>query len=313
MKREKIELNGQPVGRIKAGWILFKETWRFLWLDKEMLWVPVIAVLMELFFFGLFIGVIVMTNMGSNGLVSDDSPIWYLIMFLVYVVMAFIAAFSQAIITHIVYVRARGGDASLGQGLRKAMSHWFTLLLWSTITATVGIVLRTISERSQLLGKIVTALLGAAWGILTYFVVPAMVIDNKNAFQSIGKSGQVFKQTWGETLVSNISYGLVLGLANVVAIISFFGLCIFAVIIEMPFLAIFFLIMMVVWLILMALVSSTLSGVIKTLLYIYASEGAVPENFNRELIEKMLARNNPQPVKPGAVPPVVNQNNEPAI
>lgn len=283
-------IEGRPVGRIKAGWLLCKETWRFLMLDKELLWIPVISLLANFFFFGLLISALIIVAVITNVSFPDNSLAGYFVLFFVYVISAFVLAFSQAAISHIVYVRVHGGDATLREGLRRAGSHGFSLFVWSLITSTVGVILNAISNRSQLLGKLVTSLMGAAWAILTYFVVPAMVIDNHSAFASIPKSAQVFKQTWGETIVSNISYNLIFFLAGIGLILSGGGLIIAALVMQVPILAILFLFVFLGAFVFLALVSSVFAGILKTLLYVYAAEGTVPQNFNRELLEKMLVR-----------------------
>lgn len=289
--KEPIILAGQPVGRFKAGWLLFKETWRFTMLDKEMLWIPVIAAIVNFFFFGILISALVFYYLTSGGSdIPENSPMWYGFMFYLYAAGAFTLAFSQAAITNSVYTRAHGGDATLGQSLKRAYTHWFSLFIWAVITSTVGLILRLVAERSQLLGKVVASALGMGWSVLTYFVVPAMVIDNHSAFESIGKSGQVFKKTWGETIVSNISYGLVFILINLLVICSLFGLTVFFFVAEVPVLGVLAIIAIFVWVIAASLVASVMEGVIKTILYIYADEGKIPENFNHELVEKMLAR-----------------------
>lgn len=291
-KKEKITLNGQPVGRIKAGWLLFKEAFRFMWADKEMLWLPVISLFANVILLGFIVGVIVVVALTFSPEFFEKYPVEYLFIFLLYVAGAFVLAFSQAAVAHLVFIRAHGGDATLGQALKKAFSHWLGLLAWSVITATVGIILRIIYDRSKLLGKIITSLIGAAWSILTYFVVPAIVIDNQGPFDSIKKSALVFKQTWGETMVSNISYIGIFMIAHVLALFSIMGIVIFGAVLNSVLVMILGLIVAVVWIVAFSLVSSSIAAVLRTLLYIYATEGTVPENFNKELLEKMLARKN---------------------
>ncbi len=285
-----LTIEGKPVGHIKAGWLLCKETWRFLMLDKELLWIPVISLLANFFLFGLLIAALIIVATVTDIRFVDNSFAGYGVLFLVYVISAFVLAFSQAAISHIVYVRVHGGDATLGEGLRRASAHGVSLFLWSVITSTVGVILQAITNRSQLLGKLVASLMGAAWAILTYFVVPAMVIDNHSAFASIPKSAQVFKQTWGETIVSNISYNLIFVLLGIAIILSGGGLIVGALVMQLPVLAVLFLFVAVAAFVFLALVSSVFAGILKTLLYVYAAEGTVPQNFNRELLEKMLAK-----------------------
>jgi uncharacterized membrane protein YeaQ/YmgE (transglycosylase-associated protein family) len=297
MAKQPVIINGQTLGRFGASWLLFKESFRFLRADKEMVWIPLITTVLNLLLFGLLVSAFVFLVYGGSldaiDAENEDSPIWYVFAFLCYVIGAFTLALSQAGITHIVYTRIRGGDATLGEGLKTAFSHWFSLLLWSIITSTVGMVLRMIAERSKMLGAIVAMILGVAWSVLTYFVVPAMVIDKHSAFGSISKSSAVFRKTWGETLVSNISIGLVFFIAHIVALFAMIGLVIATVTTESVLLGLFIPVVIVaymLWVVIAVLVQSSLEGVLKTLLYVYASENIVPENFNRELLEKMLSR-----------------------
>ena len=307
-KREQIIIDGQPIGRLKASWILFKESWRYLKADKEMVWMPLITALINLLLFGVLVTVFILFTQGEDfSLSGEDEPlsaVELVFMFLVYVIGAFTLALSQAGISNTVYTRAHGGDATLGQSLKVAFSNWAPLLLWSIITSTVGILLRMIAERSGLLGRLVVLVLGVAWSVLTYFVVPAIVIDKKSAFGSISKSGQVFKATWGETLVSNFSLGLTFFVAHIVVLFSAIGLIVTVSALEVPALAFLVVGVYVIWIVTASLVQSALEGVLKTLLYIYATEGNPPQNFNQELLDKMLVRANPvtklPPTQPNA-------------
>lgn len=293
-----LTLNGQPVGRFRAGWILLKETWRFMMLDKELLFVPVIAS----FLFGIVI-VGIMSVLRDPTTVPNEIPTTFALLFMAYVSAAFIAALSQAVISHIVYIRAHGGDANLGQGFTRALTHSFSLFVWSMITSTIGLIINIISGRSEILGRIVASILGATWRVLTYFVVPAMVIDNVSAFASIPKSVSVFKQTFGETIVSNISYRLIFFLIFLLQIVLGVGLTITALIAEREVLAVLILLVFMGCIVLTLFILSVFSGILVTLLYIYATEGAAPNNFNPELLEKMLAHRQPISSQFNSLPP----------
>ena len=288
---QSIVLNGQKIGRMRASFILFKETFRFFWADKEMIWVPIITSLMQLFLIGLAVVTVIIPAGIFNSADTETTGLTlfeYGYVFLFYVIGAFTVSFTQATITHIVYTRVHGGNATLGNGLRVACAHAGNLFVWACITSTVGLILRAIAERSQLLMKLLVMVLGAVWSVLTYFVVPAIIIDNKSAVSGIRHSGTVFKRTWGETIVSNISFSLVMFVMFFVLAIAFVGLVVVTggsagmVVVSgsIFMIAIFVLI----------LIHSVLDSVLRTLLYVYANEGTVPVDFNRELLENMLAR-----------------------
>lgn len=292
-----IILEGKQVGRLRASWLLFKESWRFLSLDREMLWVSPITVLLNLFLLGIILGVVFLLLSANGSAVSDadvPSGFGYLILFLCYVAGAFSLALGQAAIVHTVYTRMHGGNATLKQSLKVAFSHAGSLFLWSCITSTVGVVLQFLSNQGKGVGlivsKIIAALLGATWSILTYFVVPAMVVDRKSAFASIPRSASVFKHTWGETLVGNFSLGAVFFLAHLLVLLSFIGLSVVTLSMRNIPLFIALCVLVVIWLVVSSIVHSTLNAVLRTLLYIYATENVVPQNFNPELLSAMLQK-----------------------
>jgi hypothetical protein len=164
-------------------------------------------------------------------------------------------------------------------------------------------VLQAIAERSKVFGLIVSAILGTAWSILTYFVVTAMVIDKKSAFGSIPRSASVFKATWGETLVSNFSLGAVFFLAHFLVLLSFIGLTVVTLSANSIPLFILLCILVGVWMVVASIVHSTLNAVLRTLLYVYATENVVPVNFNSELLSAMLQKRVPSFTQPSTIPP----------
>lgn len=292
MKREPIVINGQRIGRFRASWLLVKESARFLQEDKEILWFPIVMFFFEAFCFGLLIAAFVLgfISFSEEAASQYEDILAWAFVFGVYVIGAFALAFSQAGITHIVFTRLHGGDATFGEGFSKAFSHAPALFLWALITSTVGLILNMISERSKLLGKIVAALLGTAWAVLTYFVVQAITLDKKGVFEGIHHSGITFRRTWGETLVSNISLGLIFFCAHLVVILASFGLGFFFVIQNLPFLALGVCAFYCVWLFAAILVQASLESILRVLLYVYAGEHVVPANFNQELLSQILGR-----------------------
>jgi uncharacterized protein DUF6159 len=98
-------------------------------------------------------------------------------------------------------------------------------------------------------------------------------------------STALLKKTWGEQLVSNFSFGLVF---------FFLGIPAYALIILGFFLgstiALFACIgLAVVYLIVLALIQSTLQAIFQTALYLYARDGHVPEGFRAEVLGSALS------------------------
>ena len=294
-----IVIGGRPVGRFRASWLLFKETWRFLRLDPEILAIPLIAGLLNILLFITLVGTVALVHymvvpLGTfseiDGEVSfvADHPLVYVFVFLAYVITAFTLAFSQGAIAHTVITRLRGGNATLGQALWVAAGRWQALLAWSMITATVGLVLRILAKRFKLLGRWVIALIGVAWEVLTYFVAPAIIIENKGSIAAIKQSGRTLKQTFGETVMTNIGLGLAMFLFYVVAFV--FSMGVFIIGFQSGTTAGFFIAFSVVFVVLSALglLSAALNAILKTLLYAYVMEHTTSPDFNSELLENVL-------------------------
>jgi len=51
--------------------------------------------------------------------------------------------------------------------------------------STVGLILRTIAERTGILGRLVVGIIGMVWNVAVFFVVPVLVIDKESPFDAI--------------------------------------------------------------------------------------------------------------------------------
>jgi hypothetical protein len=68
-------------------------------------------------------------------------------------------------------------------------------------------VLRMLSERAGILGRIAISLVGMAWTLATYLTVPVLVTKDIGPIDAVKESAMVFKRTWGEQVVGNFGMG----------------------------------------------------------------------------------------------------------
>lgn len=285
----------KQMGKFKASWMLFKQSVNLLQKDKEVLMFPIVSSVVSLIVFTLFAGVLWMSGMIDSGDAESEEPLsmaFYGVTFLYYVITYFVLTFFRVGLTAVVYERINGGDIGFGEGLQRAKNIAGKIFVWSVFSGTVGIILRIISDRSEWLGKLVAALLGAAWGIVTFFIAPTLLLDGVSVWQSIKNSGNVFRKTWGETLITNISLGLISFLIHVAIIIGFGGLFLlalsagggmiaFVVILGLLFITLF----------IASLVLTSLSEIFKVALYSYARFGIIAEGFSPEFIVGAIKEN----------------------
>src|SRR2546428_3390899 len=95
----------------------------------------------------------------------------------------------------------------MSDGLKVAMQNVRRIAGWALVTATVGLILRAIAERFGFLGRIIAGALGAAWGIITYLVVPVLIFEKIGPWAAVKRSGSLLRQTWGEAAGGYLSLG----------------------------------------------------------------------------------------------------------
>lgn len=209
----------------------------------------------------------------------------YGILFGYYLLVFFITNFFQAGVFTIVHARFSGGNLSLSDGLRGARGHAGKIFIWSLISATVGVVLQIVADKSKVIGKIVVALLGSAWNILTYFSLPSLVIGQASVTDSFKESATMIRKTWGETIIVNFGVGLFFGLIMMLLVV----VGIFIVIV-FPTIAVAIGVgsALFIVLILLSILSSTLNSIFKLVLFEYARTGSVPQGFSPEVIAQAV-------------------------
>ena len=157
---------------------------------------------------------------------------------------------------------------------------------WALVSATVGLLLRIIEERSQKVGRFVAGLLGMAWTLVSFLVIPILVVEKKGPLQALSESTQLLKKTWGEQLAGNFSFGLLFFLLGIPAFaLVFLGFLSGSA-------AIIFLCagLAAVYLILLALVQSALQAIFQAAMYLYARNGQVPEGFQEEFLSGAMVQ-----------------------
>ena len=157
---------------------------------------------------------------------------------------------------------------------------------YAVISATVGVVLNTLSRRAGFLGQIVISLIGFAWNVATYLVVPVLVVEKLGPIEAIKRSAALLRATWGEQLVGNFSMGAVFALAGVV-IVFVIGVPLMAIAgaANSPALVILCIGLIVLALVALGVVSSTLQGIYTAALYRYATEGSTGGMFDDSIVQ----------------------------
>lgn len=267
-------------GRIRNGWALARQSFRVLMLDKGLLVFPLLSGISCLLVLAGFFGAAWASGIAQRDELAGDFTSGVLL-FAYYFANYFVIVFFNSALVACAMIRFRGGNPTVRDGLRAARERLAQIVAWALLAATVGVVLRMIEERVAFAGKLVIALLGAAWTIATYFVVPVLVVEKLGPVDAFKRSATILKKAWGESIVSNAGVGAVTFLVTLLLMIGT-GIVAAVLAIQMSSLALALagLAVILVIAVLGMLVGSALSSIVLSALYLYATENKLPEAFN---------------------------------
>jgi hypothetical protein len=272
-------------GTFTRSWDLVRETMSVLTRYKELLLFPVLSGIAVMVIIASFILPLLFSGMIS---LTVAPLLLVVLIFLFYFVSYFIVIFFNTGLIACAYIRLQGGNPSIGDGLRSATGHIGQILVWTLISATVGLILSSIRNRGGLAGSLVSGLLGAAWSLVTFFVIPVMIFEEKGTIEAIGESWSLFKKTWGENIVGSVGLGIVLIPVILMVIVTLFAA------ITGSSLLIPLIVVLILLIGICGVLYATLRGIFVAALYSYAKTGQVPGDFREDFIEgAFVAKNQP--------------------
>ncbi len=277
------------IERFRNGWSLVKASGHVLMLDRELLVFPFLSGLACVLVSASFFGVGLLTGL-QEAFVGEAagtlaSAIGTVVGIVYYLVLYTVIFFFNAALVGAALIRLNGGDPTVGDGFRIATDRIGPIIGYAALAASVGMLLRAISERSAWLGRLVAGIIGTGWTLATFLVVPILVTKEVDPWTAVKESATLFKSTWGEQVAGNFSIGLVfLPIYLVLIALAALGIGLTASV--SPVLAVVVGISAVGALVFTVLVSSALSTIYQAALYQYATTGAVPAGFETAGIDR---------------------------
>lgn len=272
--------------RLSNSWELVKASWRVLLADKELMVFPLVAFFASIVVLITFAVPTVLAGVLDSAVANGELSIFsYIIAFAFYTVMYFVTIFFNTALVGAAIIRLEGGDPTVSDGFRIAFSKLGTIFGYALIAATVGTILRAVSERSGAIGRVVVSLIGFVWNIATFLVVPVLVVENVGPLDAVKRSGSLLKETWGEQIAGNLSVGFIFGLIIFLVILAGIPLVILAVMSGSVGLIITAVALVILLIMLISLVSSTLSGIYTAAVYRYATTGDTGGYFDADMVK----------------------------
>lgn len=268
---------------------LAKVSWKFLLEDRKLLIFPILASIGILVTTAMILGVgwvvaPLKINLERGGDIGFQA-VHYAVLFCNYFVAYTITIFFNVALVGCITARMEGQQVDVSYGLGVAGKRLGKIFVYSLISSTVGVILSMIRDKGGFIGEIVSSIIGIVWNLAVYFVVPYLVVSEYSAIDAIKKSAALFKGTWGERVIGN------LGLSFAFNILFFAGL--FAMIagiagsiaLSLTWMAIVSVVAFVVYCLVLALVSATLTSIYNTMLFRYATGASLPRDFNHSQLQ----------------------------
>ena len=271
--------------RISNSWELVNESMRVLQADKELLIFPVISSIGVLIVSLTFLLPMIFAGAFDAIFAHGGEVMGLIVLFAFYIVQYTVIFFANTALVGAAMIRLRGGDPTLNDGIKIASEHFGAILGYALVSATVGMILRFLSQRGGGIGRIISGLFGLAWNVATFLVVPVLAIEDVGPIEAIKRSTTLLKRTWGEQIAGNLGIGMVFGLLVFGLIIIGVVVTILVASIQSTALIILTACVFILAILLVALLHSALNGIYMAAVYQYASDGKISGFFNQQLVE----------------------------
>ena len=265
------------MGRISNTIALAKVSWRVLRKDRELLLIPVLSFLASIAVLAL-IWLPTLSTIDTSALAGeseDPGAVLLVVGIITAMALSVISVFFNGALVAGAHERLSGGDPTVRSAVGRAFSRLPGLLPWAILTGTVGLILQAARERAGWLGRFVVNMVGMAWQTATFLVVPAIVIDDHGAVSGLKASAALLKRTWGENIAARVGFGLLGFVAIIPAVLVVVATgalggaaLVLGILVAVPYLA------------LVVVVLTALNAVFQTALYLYATTGSVPTEFD---------------------------------
>ncbi len=217
---------------ISRGWKMSKLSMVVVKHDPElMFYVALSGVFSILVFIGMAIPEILQMSWiyDENGAMT---PAYMAFIFCGYMVLSIIVTFWNSAIIANAHIRLSGGDPKFTDGISAAMKRIHIIIIWGMIAGTVGLLLKMLNTAAKneknpglaVLAAILHFIGAAVWWMMTFFIIPHLVIEGQGIGDAMRSSKDMFFKRWGENVVSGLGIGLISGLIGFVIIVFSVGL-----------------------------------------------------------------------------------------
>jgi hypothetical protein len=209
---------GTPVqeGRMARGSRLASEAFALLKEDRRLLLLPAATLILDV----ACVGVLLALAAAESGQHGRETVLVGAFVLALYPITVFSTFFNIALM-HVVSQRWKGQEATVRDGLMAARGRLGTILAWSLLAATVGVAMQLLQRIGHFswIERLLALVLNLAWSVATFFVVPALALEDIGPLTAVKRSTSVVRHRWPESLTGSVAIGGVAGFALIPGII----------------------------------------------------------------------------------------------
>ena len=260
----------------------------------------------------------VVVNLASAGLNAGTvdepgrwatEPIVWLGIIVSTILICFTSVYFTAALIYGAWERFQGRTPTFEGCILAANARLHVIVPWAILAGIVGVIIELLYRLPRIFrymeqaGRnipvvghfaaigtmIVAVLLETIWYFATYLVVPILVVEETGPFASCKRSFQLFRKTWGKSLIAQVAFDLIgilialpgLALAALIVLAGFGNPVALVVGIGIG----------VAWLLVVIVAMAAIVGIFKMALYLYVTTGEVPGEYQGTDLEKAFAGN----------------------
>ncbi len=260
---------------------LTRQSWAVLKDNRYLMAYPIVGIVAGIIPFGVIAGGVVFIAMNQNWVG------WALVVIGLYL-LTLVTAVVQAGLTVSAAAELEGGSSSLGHGLSTAIGHLGRLARWAFVSTVVSLLVAALRGNNSggiaavVFRNVLAAAADVMWQLITFFVMPAMMLDDLGMIDAIKKSASTFKQCWGTQLSGGVRIGGLIGLIAILPAILAIVLGVVLATAGTLSVGVPLVVVGLIVLIVAGLILSAIRGVFSVVLYRFATQGIVEGGFTEQ-------------------------------
>lgn len=271
------------MSRMRRGWALTKKSWALLKANRALIRFPLYGAFATILMAAIVLGP------GLYLIADDKAAIGGPLAVIGFYLLAVIGIYFSVGLAAAADMIFRGRQATVADGLAVSRSRFSQIAGWAAVSTVVGLVLSLLEDQGGIAGAIFGRLLDIGWSLITFLAVPVIALEGTGPFETLKRSGSLFKSRWGQQITGNVAIGGAVFLLGVLpgALLIVAGLSIWS---SASFAGALLLVIGVLAIAIALLVARALTGIFGVALYRYALDGEALGGFTAEDMESAVRR-----------------------